>query len=101
MHNPNEIILNRAKLPMSLLVDSVKTAKMNLLETDPFSKTFGAKSQRKRPKLSIQSLEEMAVKVDEQVENYDVTADKDLVSNKEILAEAGNDAAKEWYEKAG
>ncbi|KAI3651791.1 hypothetical protein MP228_003094 [Amoeboaphelidium protococcarum] len=101
MHNPNEIILNRAKLPMSLLVDSVKTAKMNLLETDPFSKTFGAKSQRKRPKLGIQSLEEMAVKVDEQVENYDVTADRDLVSNKEILAEAGNDAAKEWYEKAG
>lgn len=37
--------------------------KQDLVSTEPFSDTFGTKAQRKRPKLDIGSIEELASKV--------------------------------------
>lgn len=49
--DPFSVILRRKKIPMGLLVDSEKVQRMNLLQTETFEHTFGAKSTRKRPKL--------------------------------------------------
>jgi nuclear GTP-binding protein len=49
--DPYSVVLRRKKIPMALLQDSKKIAKVNLLETESFDQTFGGKTKRKRPKL--------------------------------------------------
>jgi len=55
-NDPYTFLLRQNKLPMSLLVDNAKISRMHVLETDPFSSTFGPKAQRKRPKLKAESV---------------------------------------------
>ncbi|KAK8846705.1 nucleolar GTP-binding protein 2 [Kwoniella newhampshirensis] len=59
--DPYSVLLRRNKLPMGLLEDESKTAgkKSHIVETEPFSNTFGPKAQRKRPRLDIGSIEEL------------------------------------------
>ncbi|KAK4689783.1 nuclear GTP-binding protein, partial [Tremellales sp. Uapishka_1] len=59
--NPYSVLLRRNKLPMGLLVDDTKEGgkKPHIVETEPFSNTFGPKAQRKRPRLDIGSIEEL------------------------------------------
>lgn len=63
--DPYQVLLKQNKLPMSLLQDSTKHTRMHILETDTFQNTFGAKAQRKKPKLAIGSMEELMSKVDD------------------------------------
>lgn len=60
VNDPYQVLLRRNKLPLSLLQDGVKEKRMSLLESETFSDTFGGKSQRKRPKLGVQSISELA-----------------------------------------
>ena len=50
--DPYSVVLRRKKIPMALLQDSQKVASMNLLETESFATTFGAKQLRKKPKIA-------------------------------------------------
>lgn len=58
--DPYSVLLKQSKLPMSLLTDSKKAPKGNLLQVENFGYTFGAKSQRKRPRLMVGTMEELA-----------------------------------------
>jgi nuclear GTP-binding protein len=60
INNPYDVLLYRHKLPLSLLTESSKMSRMHLLDTEKFQETFGPKSSRKRPRLSVASLEDMA-----------------------------------------
>jgi nuclear GTP-binding protein len=64
VNNPFEVLLHRNKLPMSLLDDNQKVSRMHLLNVEKFDQTFGPKAQRKRPKLTVGSLDEFASKAD-------------------------------------
>lgn len=59
--DPYSVLLKRNKLPMGLLQDESKTEgkSVHIVETEPFSDTFGPKAQRKRPRLEAGSLEEL------------------------------------------
>src|SRR2546423_6911028 len=65
--DPYQVLLKTNKLPMSLIRDAENTkngikqhqAKI-AVESAPFADTFGPKSQRKRVKLDVGSLEDMA-----------------------------------------
>ncbi|KAF9247574.1 hypothetical protein DTO013E5_4696 [Penicillium roqueforti] len=64
--DPYQVLLKTNKLPMSLIRDNDKVnglkqhqAKMTI-ETSPFNDTFGPKAQRKRVKLGVSSLEDLA-----------------------------------------
>ncbi|KAF9576540.1 GTPase required for pre-60S ribosomal subunit nuclear export and maturation [Mortierella alpina] len=81
VNDPFQVLLKQHKLPMSLLQDPVHVGKMHVLETEPFGNTFGNKAQRKRPKLSTMSMEDLAAKVESTLETYDEKADKNLTSN--------------------
>ncbi|KAI8604806.1 NUC091 domain-containing protein [Dissophora ornata] len=81
VNDPFQVLLKQHKLPMSLLQDPVHIGKMHVLETEPFGDTFGNKAQRKRPKLAMGSLEDLAAKVESTLENYDEKADKNLTAN--------------------
>ncbi|KAI8393672.1 NUC091 domain-containing protein [Radiomyces spectabilis] len=98
VHDPYQVLLKQNKLPMSLLQDPTKQGRMHILETDSFANTFGAKAQRKRPKLNIGCLEEMVTKVDDKHENYQASKDSSLLANKETDFV---DEARAWYLQAG
>ena len=60
------VVLKAKTLPLALLADPEKAkrpARADLLGVAPFSDTFGAKAQRKRPALKVDSYEELLLKV--------------------------------------
>ncbi|ORX82084.1 NGP1NT-domain-containing protein [Basidiobolus meristosporus CBS 931.73] len=81
LNDPYQVLLRQNKLPMSLLTDPTKTSRMHMLETETFDHTFGPKAQRKKPKLNISSLEDLATNVEESLENYSEKKDVSLVAN--------------------
>lgn len=56
-----QVLLRRNKLPMSLLNEKdISEAPTNkILETESYEHAFGPKSQRKRPRIAVSSLEEL------------------------------------------
>lgn len=63
------VLLREKKLPLQLLEDpekkvAGKTVRANLLAVQPFQDTFGPNKKRKRVKLSVDNLEELAQDVD-------------------------------------
>ncbi|KAG8364958.1 hypothetical protein BUALT_Bualt18G0052700 [Buddleja alternifolia] len=58
------VILKDRKLPMSLLNDHQKQARVHLLDTEPFSDAFGPKTKRKRPKLIASDYESLLKRAD-------------------------------------
>ncbi|KAH6853932.1 NUC091 domain-containing protein [Chaetomium sp. MPI-CAGE-AT-0009] len=75
--DPYSVLLKSNKLPMSLirdgpsLQDGLKKhqAKMTI-ESEPFSETFGPKAQRKRPKLSFNTVDELAGYTEKSFDSY-------------------------------
>ncbi|EFJ47260.1 hypothetical protein VOLCADRAFT_81595 [Volvox carteri f. nagariensis] len=70
------VLLREKKLPLQLLEDpekkgSGKQARASLLATQPFADTFGPKKQRKKPKLAVESLEDLVQTVGDKGERYD------------------------------
>ncbi|KAK6464625.1 nucleolar GTP-binding protein 2, partial [Scheffersomyces coipomensis] len=56
-----QVLLRRNKLPMSLLdeKDQTESPTAKIVETEPFSQTFGPKQQRKKPRAAASSLEDL------------------------------------------
>lgn len=75
--DPYTVLLKSNKLPMSLirdgpsLEDGLKKhrAKMTI-ESEPFSEVFGPKAQRKRPKLSFNTVDELADHTEQSLDSY-------------------------------
>jgi nuclear GTP-binding protein len=74
--DPTSYLLKQNKLPMSLINDvkSVNGVKVHAakiaVESQPFSDTFGAKAQRKRPKLEFDSFEGLAGRTGDMHDTY-------------------------------
>ncbi|KAG5980744.1 GTPase required for pre-60S ribosomal subunit nuclear export and maturation [Claviceps digitariae] len=74
--DPYQVLLKSNKLPMSLIRDGQGTngikqhkAKMTV-ETSPFSDVFGPKAQRKRVKLGVSSLTDLADDTERSMDTY-------------------------------
>ena len=74
--DPYQVLLKTNKLPMSLIRDGSNVnglkqhqAKM-AIETSPFGDTFGPKAQRKRVKLGVGTLEDLAGETAKQHDSY-------------------------------
>jgi nuclear GTP-binding protein len=76
--NPRNILIKKRHLPMSLLSDPVRENKVRLLDVETYEETFGPKSRRKRIKLQVNSLEEMAEKIEEKQQAYEPEKDMDI-----------------------
>ncbi|XP_057951632.1 nuclear/nucleolar GTPase 2 [Malania oleifera] len=81
MSSNYNVILKEKKLPMSLLNDHQKQARVHLLDTEPFEDAFGPKKKRKRPKLMALDYESLVKKADgsqdafEQMHNASASAE--------------------------
>ncbi len=58
--DPYAVVLHSKALPMGLLVDTKAQRRAHLVSAEPFADTFGARAQRKRPKLAAGDLAELA-----------------------------------------
>ncbi|OTB17572.1 hypothetical protein K445DRAFT_56949 [Daldinia sp. EC12] len=75
--DPYQVLLKTNKLPMSLIRDNSDTknglkqhkAKMTI-ESSPFADAFGPKSQRKRVKLSVSNIEDLAEDTEKSMDAY-------------------------------
>ena len=90
--DPYSVLLKTNKLPMSLIRDGQgknglkqHQAKM-AVEASPFSDTFGPKAQRKRVKLCVSSLEDLA---DDSVKSHDTYLDR--LEQAKLLSGTSND----------
>ena len=74
--DPYQVLLKTNKLPMSLIrdndgVNGLKQHKAKMeIENNPFNDTFGPKAQRKRVKLGVTSLEDLAGETAKTQESY-------------------------------
>ncbi|KXZ54741.1 hypothetical protein GPECTOR_4g810 [Gonium pectorale] len=73
------VLLREKKLPLQLLEDPEKKlggkqARASLIATQPFSDTFGPKKQRKRPKLSVESIEDLVKDIGDKGERFEEAA---------------------------
>ncbi|KAJ1656698.1 GTPase required for pre-60S ribosomal subunit nuclear export and maturation [Dispira simplex] len=98
LNDPYQVLLRQSKLPLSLLTESHHIPTVNMLQTSTFSHTFGPKAQRKKPKLTLASLEEMASTVEDSEKNYDVRQDGQLIANQQADY---TDEARDWVFFAG
>ena len=75
-----QVLLRRNKLPMSLLEENTKIPSVNIVETESFEHTFGPKSQRKKPRVAVSSLEDLATATDDAITDYQEKIQEDMES---------------------
>jgi len=101
--DPYSYLLKQNKLPMSLIKDNENTknglkqhqAKI-AVETAPFKDTFGPKAQRKRPRLAVGSLEDMAGQSEKMHDTY-----IDRLAQARMLSGNSGDAEQQETQDAG
>ena len=97
MSDPYQVVLRKTELPVSLLNEKAKFARVHLLETESFESTFGKKSKRKRPNISTNSLEDMVKKAETASESYVEDKDQARVTDEPDT----KDAVREYIFAAG
>ncbi|CAH0729876.1 unnamed protein product, partial [Brenthis ino] len=95
--NPYQVVMKPTNLPITLLNEKAKHARVHLLDTEGFDKTFGPKKQRKRVNLKFNDLETLSKAVEENAEKYDVNKDVDRVREDSGM----KDGQREWIFGAG
>jgi len=79
MKDPYKVVMRTSKLPISLLNETAKNARVHILDTEKFEDTFGPKSHRKRPRIQAGDMESLLAQVNASNEKYSSEKDKDLV----------------------
>jgi len=95
--DPYKVVMNPSKLPVTLLQEKAKYARVHMLDTEPFEKCFGGKATRKKPKLGGSDLETMVKAAEAAGEAYKEDEDKDRVVDRPD----SEPAVREWIFGAG
>lgn len=70
LKDPYQVVMKQTKLPVTLLNERAKHARVHLLETQSFGSTFGPKAVRKRVKVDSADLESLRMKCEEKQESF-------------------------------
>lgn len=95
--DPYQVVMKATQLPVTLLNEKAKNARVHILETEGFDKVFGPKKNRKRVNLKFRDVEALSETVSTTQETYDDTKDYDLVRDDGGV----KDATREWIMGAG
>ncbi|KAK3092008.1 hypothetical protein FSP39_024425 [Pinctada imbricata] len=77
--DPYKVVMKQTKLPITLLNETAKHARVHLLDTESFETTFGKKANRKRPNIKVGDLQSLVEQAESSGEKYDANKDNDLV----------------------
>ncbi|CAG0883671.1 unnamed protein product [Cyprideis torosa] len=92
-----QVVLRQTKLPVTLLQEKGKQTRVHVLDTEPFSNTYGPKAQRKRAAVPATDLQELVTLAEAKTEGYSLEKDKD----REKEDDGVRDLAREPIMKAG
>lgn len=95
--DPYQVVMKATKLPVTLLNEKAKNARVHILDTEGFDKVFGPKKSRKRVNLKFRDVEALTETVSTSQEQYDDKGDHDLVRDDGGV----KDAQREWIMGAG
>ncbi|WAR05036.1 NOG2-like protein, partial [Mya arenaria] len=76
--DPYKFVMRQTKLPISLLNEKGKQARVHVLDTESFESTFGKKKTRKRPNLKVADMDALVEKAKEAGDTYKAETDRDL-----------------------
>jgi nuclear GTP-binding protein len=99
LKDPYRVVMNQTKLPITLLNEKAKNARVHLLDTESFKYTFGPKAQRKRPNLKIPDLESLAESAETKADSYKMESDRDLVDQEQLDSGVRDEARDSIYQK--
>ncbi|CAJ1376381.1 unnamed protein product, partial [Effrenium voratum] len=74
VEDPFSVVLKSSKLPMSLLRETEKASRMDLLSVAPYKEVFSKKRQQKRAKIAATDLESLREAADKKAEGYGTDA---------------------------
>ncbi|CBK19952.2 uncharacterized protein [Blastocystis hominis] len=91
VNDPYSVVLKTKVLPMSLITDSSKVERMNLLTTESFQSTFGPDKRRKRVKLAATDLANLVSDVSKKQKLHEEKQEEKPRLNDEISQAAAKD----------
>lgn len=97
VHDPYTVLLREKKIPMGLLREPAKQAKVNLLQVEKFEDTFGKRATRKRPKLGASDYEGLLSAAQASTEQY--SSDKDTAQRTDGRSDFVVEATDPLFEK--
>lgn len=80
--NPYSYILKNKKIDLGIFTKTTNYQKNKLTDVEKFEDTFGPNMKRMRPKVTENSIEELAQRAMEQEQKYDVKKDSNLFQKK-------------------
>lgn len=98
--DPYQVVMRSTRLPVTLLNEKAKNARVHILETESFDKVFGPKKSRKRVNLKFRDVEALTETASTTQEKYDETKD---TKDHDLVRDDGGvkDASREWIMGAG
>ena len=95
--DPYKVVMRQTKLPITLLNETAKNARVHVLDTEPYESTFGKKKTRKRPNLKVTDMQALVEHAQKAEETYTIEKDRDLAREEPDF----KDEALEMVFKAG
>ncbi|KAL3282256.1 hypothetical protein HHI36_005447 [Cryptolaemus montrouzieri] len=95
--NPYQVIMKPTTLPITLLNEKAKNARVHLLDTETFESVFGPKKQRKKPNISIKAMEELAEVAEKKLNDYSDEKDSNIKKD----CGGVKDLPRDWVMAAG
>lgn len=89
--DPYSVVLRTRKLPMGLLQESEKVARMKLLETETYEDAFNGKRTRKRAKLAANDYDALLSRAQTSAEQYETKVDRNIVVEQDFKVEVSHD----------
>ncbi|XP_045618799.2 uncharacterized protein Ns2 [Procambarus clarkii] len=97
LKDPYQVVMRKTTLPISLLNETAKNARVHILDTEPYDCVFGKRKTRKKPNFKIGDFTQYAKCAEEAFDKYDAEKDVDLVRD----APDTQELPPEWFLKAG
>ncbi|XP_028134204.1 nucleolar GTP-binding protein 2 [Diabrotica virgifera virgifera] len=97
LKNPFQVVMKPTTLPITLLNEKAKNARVHLLDTESFQSVFGPKKSRKRPNIGVKGLEELTELADKSANEYSQEKDSNVVRDDGGV----RDLPRDWVMAAG
>lgn len=95
--NPYQVVMKPTNLPITLLNEKAKNARVHLLDTESFESVFGPKKSRKRPNIAAKGLDELSEQVQKSEAEYNDEKDSNIVRDDGGV----RDLPRDWVMAAG
>ncbi|XP_057666404.1 nucleolar GTP-binding protein 2 [Diorhabda carinulata] len=97
LKNPFQVVMKPTTLPITLLNEKAKNARVHLLDTESFESVFGPKKSRKRPNLVVKGVDELSEVAEKLANEYNDEKDSNIIRDNGGVRELPRD----WVMAAG